>query len=207
MIRQPPGFTRTDTLFPYPTLFRARSARRSICRCRTARRSFALAPQAPLIFEPVADVVAAAPEAERIVDRIARRIGAIGGHRPPDQLGARDTLLGGERVEPLDIIVRNVREKAHHVLISYRDITSMLPDRMGKRGSIRITRSPRRWRTSTPIFAPVRSPARSSRFQRPLPTPRRKRRPSPNAHRKPYPRRTFGPVSNQARKNVGKGNR
>src|SRR3546814_14635603 len=82
-------------------------------------------------------MVAGAPEAVRIVDRIALRIGAIGGHRPPDQLGARDTLLGGERVEPLDIIVRNVREKAHHVLISYRDITSMLTARMGKRGSIR----------------------------------------------------------------------
>src|SRR3546814_18548805 len=102
MIRQPPGFTRTDTLFPYPTLFRARSARRSICRCRTARRSFALAPQAPLIFEPVADVVAAAPEAERIVDRIARRIGAIGGQERKSGVegkgGAVRVNVGGRRI-------------------------------------------------------------------------------------------------------------
>src|SRR3546814_5243371 len=70
---------------------------------------------------------------ERIVDRVARHIGAISGHRPPDQLGARDTLFGGERLEPLDIIVRNVREEAHRNSISYRDIKSMLPDRMGNR--------------------------------------------------------------------------
>src|SRR3546814_5034990 len=32
MIRRPPRSTRTDTLFPYTTLFRAQTARRSMCR-------------------------------------------------------------------------------------------------------------------------------------------------------------------------------
>src|SRR3546814_5939759 len=33
MIRRPPRSTRTDTLFPYTTLFRSRGRRRRACRC------------------------------------------------------------------------------------------------------------------------------------------------------------------------------
>src|SRR3546814_17825771 len=40
MIRRPPRSTRTDTLFPYTTLFRSDRQRRSVCRraqCKTGR--------------------------------------------------------------------------------------------------------------------------------------------------------------------------
>src|SRR3546814_18223451 len=41
MIRQPPRSTRTDTLFPYTTLFRSRQNERTIeCRPDTARTSY-----------------------------------------------------------------------------------------------------------------------------------------------------------------------
>src|SRR3546814_2516661 len=49
MIRRPPRSTRTDTLFPYTTLFRSRNAvakrqGRRLCRCQRPRR--------PQLFEP-----------------------------------------------------------------------------------------------------------------------------------------------------------
>src|SRR3546814_5664991 len=37
MIRRPPRSTRTDTLFPYTTLFRSLSCARNRCRCRVIR--------------------------------------------------------------------------------------------------------------------------------------------------------------------------
>src|SRR3546814_6836975 len=37
MIRRPPRSTRTDTLFPYTTLFRSASCKKRLNRCRAAR--------------------------------------------------------------------------------------------------------------------------------------------------------------------------
>src|SRR3546814_8621896 len=39
MIRRPPGSTRTDTLFPYTTLFRSSSGRHWSTRCSTSSRA------------------------------------------------------------------------------------------------------------------------------------------------------------------------
>src|SRR3546814_16266944 len=50
MIRRPPRSTRTDTLFPYTTLFRSRHARRRMIHAETRRRggvSFAVPSPAP----------------------------------------------------------------------------------------------------------------------------------------------------------------
>src|SRR3546814_10369279 len=59
MIRRPPRSTRTDTLFPYTTLFRSRCALPQACTQRDHRRGDPRAPwgntdQSPLIVIPAA---------------------------------------------------------------------------------------------------------------------------------------------------------
>src|SRR3546814_13565311 len=44
MIRRPPRSTRTDTLFPYTTLFRSRRLQKSILRCARLRSGYARPP-------------------------------------------------------------------------------------------------------------------------------------------------------------------
>src|SRR3546814_2349908 len=49
MIRRPPRSTRTDTLFPYTTLFRSQAITARICRAFTQRYA---APRNPVILSP-----------------------------------------------------------------------------------------------------------------------------------------------------------
>src|SRR3546814_14899035 len=55
MIRRPPSSTRTDTRFPYPTLFRSPCARRARSDPRQTRRRDIERPQLPLIAHRCAE--------------------------------------------------------------------------------------------------------------------------------------------------------
>src|SRR3546814_2577819 len=75
MIRRPPRSTRTDTLFPYTTLFRSGSLARSISTDddTVATASFKLTPDTRVIDEDGRDVEPGSGTAGRL---------AVGGHIP-----------------------------------------------------------------------------------------------------------------------------
>src|SRR3546814_13435708 len=116
MIRRPPRSTRTDTLFPYTTLFRSPPKRGFRCRrsaaARRPRRGPAPAPQAPRLFPPgsplfgdrrVAGEFGAQLGDEILVDRHADAALRLGGE-PFDQFvaeGGRERL-GGRGDAPRD---------------------------------------------------------------------------------------------------------
>src|SRR3546814_5045927 len=99
MIRPPPRSTRTDTLFPYTTLFRAR-----LVEARAPARSRRVAPyrgggargRSRMPWHPAARPVLADGRADRIVPR-CRAIAAGQGirGRPHDLLRCRPRMDGG----------------------------------------------------------------------------------------------------------------
>src|SRR3546814_16948498 len=82
MIRRPPRSTRTDTLFPYPTLFRSRRAAARIHRARAAartrlRRARCDVPQRRR-QPPLRALDGAGARADRLRDDLDLRAGVLG---------------------------------------------------------------------------------------------------------------------------------
>src|SRR3546814_11644441 len=99
MIRRPPGFTRTDTLFPYTTLFR--SAVRILGRSHiaaTANHAHAAAPRLVLVELFTSQGCSSCPPADALLARLDAAGEVVALSRPVtswDELGWTDTLARG----------------------------------------------------------------------------------------------------------------
>src|SRR3546814_9660350 len=102
MIRRPPRSTRTDTLFPYTTLFRSPLATIGLCRCRRGgggrRHHWGPAGNGDRRFGPWRVIIAVGDDARAIADTPRHDVRRIGECRPierPHDFGARaETTLG-----------------------------------------------------------------------------------------------------------------
>src|SRR3546814_4646189 len=113
MIRRPPRSTRTDTLFPYTTLFRSAVRRqiavRVIGEARAARRR--------ILVEPVRAIIA------RDVDMAGPRIAVVAAHLLHDLRRRVEAVTVGDVLRGPGDIVRQRIEAPRHVIAERRRLT------------------------------------------------------------------------------------
>src|SRR3546814_1831819 len=97
MSRRPPSSTRTDTLFPYTTLFRSRG----LCPCRAARRTTAR--RAVPVRRP--QPAGCRAGGRRLAARVAGHAGD-GGFDPPDRRHHRGVRRSEEHTSELQSLMR-----------------------------------------------------------------------------------------------------
>src|SRR3546814_6408056 len=92
MIRRPPRSTRTDTLFPYPTLFRSHVAERDV---GAARRNDRQRSEGFRAVAPMLRVTAVDGEALHALDALRHLLAADRGAHDPLQVGHVEAVVGG----------------------------------------------------------------------------------------------------------------